>query len=95
MTFASKGRGERWGSAHIAARKAAAAVHHPSHPCARCGKPLGPMGPGLHYDHAESGGYLGFAHARCNVNAGASKGARIANAKRKAKRRPPFERPTR
>jgi hypothetical protein len=48
------------------------------------------MGPHLHYDHAEGGGYLGFSHARCNVKAGASKGAKIANAKRK--KRKPFRR---
>ena len=41
-----------------------------------------------HYDHDEHGGYLGFSHGgpcsscgrRCNVKAGASKGARIKNA---------------
>jgi hypothetical protein len=47
------------------------------------------MGPHLHLDHAEHGGYLGFSHGhrcptcgrKCNVGAGASKGARIANAR--------------
>lgn len=28
----------------------------------------------LHYDHDEHGGYLGFAHAACNLRAGAIKG---------------------
>ena len=41
------------------------------------------MGPNLHLDHAEHGGYLGFAHAACNISAGAAKGARIANSRRK------------
>jgi hypothetical protein len=44
------------------------------------------MSPHLHYDHDERGGYLGFSHAHCNRSAGASKGARITNAKRKQQR---------
>jgi hypothetical protein len=32
------------------------------------------MGPWLHYDHNEAGGYLGFSHAHCNNRAGAIKG---------------------
>ncbi len=64
-----------YGADHRAARKAAAAQHSPSDPCARCGQPLGPMGPWLHYDHnASRTGYLGFAHARCNRTAGAREG---------------------
>lgn len=92
MTFASgKGRGAKYGAAHIAERKRRAAAHHPSHPCTRCRKPLGPMSSRLHLDHCEctggcgrcaGTGYLGFAHAGCNVSAGASKGARTVNAQR-------------
>jgi hypothetical protein len=45
------------------------------------------MGPWLHLDHAEHGGYLGFSHGlRCNVTAGSRKGARTVNAQRKATR---------
>lgn len=41
------------------------------------------MNPGLHYDHDEQGGYLGFSHGtrpcptckrRCNLRAGSLKG---------------------
>ena len=64
-----------YGSEHTKARAKAAAKHKATDPCARCGKPLGPMGPGLHYDHnATRTGYLGFSHARCNVRAGAKVG---------------------
>lgn len=71
---------------HRKARKAAAAIHSPDDPCARCGHALGPMGPHLHYDHnADRTGYLGFSHGsepcpdcgkRCNVRAGAIEGNR-------------------
>jgi hypothetical protein len=44
------------------------------------------MSPRLHLDHAEDGTYLGFAHARCNMSAGARKGAAIVNAQRGFKR---------
>ena len=42
----------------------------------------------LHYDHNDTNtGYLGFSHGNpCNLRAGASKGARVANARRKARR---------
>lgn len=69
----TKARG--YGQAHTKARAAAAARHQPTDPCVRCGKPLGPLGPHLHYDHnATRTGYLGFSHARCNVKAGARAG---------------------
>jgi hypothetical protein len=74
-------KGARYDRVHQRARTDAARRHHPGDPCVRCGYPLGPMGPHLHYDHAETGGYLGFAHARCNLRAGASKGGRIVAAK--------------
>ncbi len=67
-------RSGEYGTAHVKARAAAAALHSPDHRCTRCGQPLGPMGPWLHYDHADDrSGYRGFAHARCNVRAGAVK----------------------
>lgn len=71
--------GGRYDYQHQQARRRAAAAHDPSHPCTRCGLPLGPMGRRLHYDHAEDGSYLGFAHARCNIQAGAAKGNALAN----------------
>lgn len=77
-TIAKAGTTARgYGTEHINARKAAAARHQPSDPCSRCGRPLGPMGPWLHYDHnAQRTGYLGFAHATCNKRAGAQAGNR-------------------
>lgn len=78
-----------YGSVHVKARKDAAARHKPTDPCVRCGHPLGPMGPWLHLDHTDDRrGYLGFSHGsrrcpvcrrKCNIRAGASKGARIVN----------------
>lgn len=68
-------RSASYGSEHAKARKAAAERHDPSDPCTRCGHPLGPMGQWLHYDHSpDRQSYLGFAHARCNVRAGARTG---------------------
>ena len=73
-----------YGSSHQKARAQAAAQHHPSDPCSRCGHPLGPMGHWLHYDHRDDrSGYLGFSHGkrpcpwcgkRCNEQAAASAG---------------------
>ena len=80
-------RSARYGTAHMNARKAAAAKHQPTDPCVRFGHPLGPMGPGLHYDHTDDGTrYLGFAHGVCNKRAGARKGARRAHARQHAAR---------
>lgn len=88
----SKGRGTKYGAEHLAARKVWLQQTTPASPCVRCGRPLGPSQRvdargrtiGLwHLDHAENGGYLGFSHGSCNVSAGSSKGARIANARRK------------
>lgn len=72
----STSRGYGW--AHQTARREAAARHSPDDPCARCGEPLGPMGPTLHYDHSDdrADGYLGFSHARCNLIAGARRSSR-------------------
>ena len=77
-----------YGAEHVKARKQAAARHQPSDLCARCGRPLGLMGPWLHYDHTDRrDGYLGFSHATCNKRAGARKGARVANGKAAITRR--------
>lgn len=98
MTWSNgKGRGTKYGSQHQTARKQWAAKHQPWHPCARCGHPLGPMGPHLHLDHADDGlGYRGFSHGtacptcgkKCNIHAGSRKGARIRNAGRPVPRTP-------
>src|SRR5215207_11145092 len=74
-----------YGKQHEKARRAAAMVHQPTDPCARCDHPLGPMGPWLHYDHNDARtGYLGFSHGRipcpicgrkCNLSDGAIKAA--------------------
>lgn len=82
--------GQRYDTHHKKARAAHAARHHPTDPCVRCGHPLGPIGPGLHLDHAEDGTYLGFAHGhpcptckrRCNQRAGSLKGNAIQTAHR-------------
>jgi hypothetical protein len=64
-----------YGTEHAKARKALAALHDPTNPCCRCGRPLGPMGPWLHLDHNRTrDGYLGFAHGSCNRKAGAREG---------------------
>ena len=59
-TRTTTSRGYGW--PHRKARAAAAKRHRPSDPCVRCGKPLGPIGPGLHYDHNSTRtSYLGFS----------------------------------
>lgn len=67
----TKPRAQVHGSAHAKARKQWAAQHDPSHPCVRCGRPLGPMGKWLHLDHhdLDKRMYLGFSHAACNLRA--------------------------
>ena len=103
MTWSnSKGRGTKYGTAHQAERKRRAKTHQPTDPCVRCGHPLGPMGPGLHLDHDEHGGYHGFSHGtpcpwckrRCNVSAGSSKAAKRRNGVRPTvrARKPPAPR---
>lgn len=62
---------------HRKARAEWAKRHHPADPCARCRRPLGPMGPWLHLDHNHArDGYLGFSHGKCNTSAGAKEGRR-------------------
>jgi hypothetical protein len=87
----SKLRGKSYGHEHAKARKAAAARHDPTDPCVRCGHPLGPMRPGLHYDHnRDRSGYLGFSHGtpcpwcrkRCNLVAAAREGRARQNVSR-------------
>lgn len=71
----SRPRNTSYGAEHAKARREWAAQHRPDDPCTRCGHPLGPMGRHLHLDHnRDRSGYLGFAHARCNVRAGAREG---------------------
>lgn len=72
-----------YGNEHHKARKVAAAKHQSSDPCVRCGSPLGQMGPHLHYDHnAARDGYLGFSHAKCNIQAAGLEGSRRAHKRR-------------
>jgi hypothetical protein len=61
-------------------------------PCCRCKKPMWKHAKNdrgvsaLHFDHNDQrNGYLGFSHESCNVKAGASKGAQVANARRKGR----------
>jgi hypothetical protein len=49
------------------------------YPCTRCGRVLVP-GQEIHLDHLDGGGpadYRGWAHASCNMSAGAAKGNRM------------------
>lgn len=84
-----------YGTAHRAEAVRRAALMTPWSPCSACGQPLGPQygttrnGRRLslwHLPHtADRSGYLaGLQHARCNVSEGASRGAAISNARRKA-----------
>ncbi|WP_041253567.1 hypothetical protein [Frankia sp. EAN1pec] len=58
-------------------------------PCTRCGQAL-VRGQEIHLDHTEDRtGYLGFAHARCNRLAGASKGGRASHRGRRRTRTTP------
>jgi hypothetical protein len=45
------------------------------------------MGPWLHWDHTNNrAGYIGFSHRRCNIHAGAKKGARVRNRRAKIRK---------
>ena len=111
MTWSNgKGRGTKYDGQHVKTRTAALARTTPATPCVRCGHPLGPEhtwrnGRKIgrwHWDHAETGGYLGFSHGtpcavcgmNCNVRAGSQKGARIRNGVRPTarSRKPPAKR---
>lgn len=79
-----------YGTAHRRARAAAFKKLDEYSPCCRCGKPMWKWAKNernvsaLHFDHNDQrNGYLGFSHEDCNLKAGASKGAKVANAKRK------------
>ncbi len=70
--------GGKYGGEH---RKLAAATKDSAWgtPCVRCGWPMLP-GQEIHLDHLDGAGpdvYRGWAHARCNTSAGASKGNRM------------------
>lgn len=71
-----KPRNQVHGAAHAKARKEWAARHHPSTPCFRCGRPLGPMSSALHLDHDDydKSLYRGFSHAACNLRAAGALG---------------------
>ncbi len=96
MTWSKRPRSPRYGAAWAKTREQWAARHEPWHTCTRCHHPLGPMGPGLHLDHDDHDDHdpnlvRGFAHGdpcpycnvRCNQSAGARKGSRIANNRRR------------
>ena len=65
-----------WGNQHQKLRKALLPQAYGT-PCVRCGHVMLP-GQELHLDHNDTRtGYLGFAHARCNVRAAARKARAI------------------
>lgn len=84
MTWArAKPRAAKYGKGWAQTRAAWAARHSPYDPCTRCRRPLGEMGARLHLDHNDSTGRVdGFAHARCNVSAGAALGNAVQRARR-------------
>jgi hypothetical protein len=57
-----------YGSAHQRARAQAIAAYLPSDPCARCGRPLGPVPELLDLGHLDSdrSQYSGLEHRACN-----------------------------
>lgn len=69
-------------AAHQAVRRALIARYTATDPCCLCGQPLGTNTRAIHLDHNPAGGYRGLAHARCNMRDGASRGARLVNARR-------------
>jgi hypothetical protein len=93
MTWTRKPRSPKYGAAWAKTREQWVARHDPMHLCTRCRHPLGPMGRHLHLDHDDLDTDLvrGFAHGapcpwcgkRCNQSAGARKGARIVNNRRR------------
>ena len=74
---------------HDKARAAAFARLPDYSPCVRCGRLMWKHAKerngksALHFDHSDDRThYLGFSHSRCNREAGAAKGGRLALAKR-------------
>jgi hypothetical protein len=73
--------GGKYGGAHKQLRAATAGQAYYT-PCVRCGRVMLP-GQELHLDHLDGGGpgdYRGWAHAHCNMSAGASKANRMRGA---------------
>jgi hypothetical protein len=69
------GTARGYGYQHQRRRQQAISRMTPGQPCTRCGAPIQPTD-NLHLDHTDDRrGYLGLAHARCNVTAGAKRGA--------------------
>jgi hypothetical protein len=65
-------------------RRALLAVYDPADPCARCGRPLGPVPQLLDLGHTDDrAGYSGLEHRRCNRAAG----ARLGNTRRRQRER--------
>jgi len=94
---AHRDRGDRYGTTYQRDRRALFAALPDVFTCCRCYKPAdkhakekpdkrGIIRSAIHLDHDEHGGYRGWAHNTCNRDAGAAKGGRIANAKRKTRR---------
>lgn len=97
MTFArTKPRADKYGKGWARTRSEWAARHRPTDLCTRCRLPLGPMGRWLHLDHNDHTGAVdGFAHAACNVRAGAALGRAVQKGQRtvRAYRPTAFSRP--
>lgn len=86
---AAQARAKEYDSAHFRAARlqAKTQVDAGGARCWRCHLPI-PPGSNWHLGHhdADRSVLMGPEHARCNLKAAASKGARMANAKRKAQR---------
>lgn len=90
-TPAEQARRKKYASPeHQQTRKHRVAAATPLTLCTRCGKPLGPSTREWHVPHAPNGvDYLpGLWCGPCNRSEAASRGARVANARRKVKRTP-------
>ncbi len=70
----SRPRSRKYGHKHATDRKAWAARHQPTDLCGLCGRPLGPMRPGLHLAHDPTGTTIvGFWHRACNLQEAAKR----------------------
>lgn len=88
-TPAARARAADYNSAeHRAERKARVAASTPATPCTYCRRPLGENRREWHLPHnpARTGYEPGLAHGVCNRREAATRGARIANARRHARR---------